>query len=243
MDKLSLNGYMKEVKADAKTKEEYRKRYEEVRDKIATRWFTVKATNRIVVHLRIPSEKVKMNYDVLVEFQFGRANGSFKNFRTDDIRVYSNCPSFVFMNARVFDRKGFLIPWAKQLYDKATLEPPADKAKKEEELKKDVKYEKSLYFTALYLTELNPIQVLTEIRESTNVPRVEAIVQYMRSPEKAMQVRTKRSEKDKKKRQGHSDKKETVVTTKDGSISTDKNKVARVQRVSKVGSVNKVKHI
>ena len=65
----------------------------------------------------------------------------------------------------------------------------------------------------------------------------------MHSPEKAMQVRTKRSEKDKKKRQGHSDKKETVVATKDGSLSTDKNKVARVQRVSKVGSVNKVKHI
>lgn len=241
MDKLSLNGYMKEVKASATTKEEYRKRYEEVRDKIATRWFTVKATNRIVVHLRIPSEKVKMSYDVLVEFQFGRNNGSYKTFRTDDIRVYSNCPSFVYMNARVFDRKGFLIPWAKQLYEKATLEPPTEKDKLEEDLKKDVKYEKSLYFTALYFNDLNPIQVLTEIRESTNVPRVEAIVQYMRSPEKAMQVRTKKSEKDRKK--GLSNKKETVVTAKDGSLSKDKNKISKVNKVSKVGSINKVKHI
>lgn len=240
MDKLTLNGYLKKVEADAKTKDNYRERYGEVRDKIATRWFNVRATNRIVVYLKIPSEHVSMNYDVLVEFEFGRNNGSYKKFMTDDIRVFSNCPSFVFMNARVFDRKGFLIPWAKKLYDKATLEEPIDKAKQEEDKKKDVRYEKSLYFTALYFESLNPIEVLSEIKGATNVPRVESIVQYMKSPEKTMQVRTKKSEKQKSRTR-------TVIASKKKGIEevnkSNVHKVSKINKVTSVSSVKKIKHI
>lgn len=237
MDKLTLSIYLRKVEADQKTKDTYRQRYKEVRDKIVSRWFSITSLNHMVVYLKIPSEKVNVNYDVLIEFPFGKNSGTYRGFRNSNIKVYSNCPSFVYINARVFDRKGFLIPWTKQLYDAKTLEPPP-KDKMEEELKKDVKYEKSLYFAALYLDELNAIQVLTEINESVQIPTPSSIYNFMKSPEQVLRSRNRKEEKAKKKEQ--------VARKKQTTASKDKPNTKAVGKVSSIKSVsrsNKIKHI
>ncbi len=243
MDKLSLNWYLKKVEADASTKLKYRKRYEEVQGKIAARWYYINSIDHIVVHITIPSEKVNVNYDVLVEFPFGKESATFRNFKNSSIKVYSNCPSFVYMNARLFDKKGFLIPWTKILYDKATFE--TKEATEGEPVKEyDVRYEKSLYFAALYLDSFNAIQILTFMREAVKIPRPDAIIQYLRSPDKAMFDRVVQGVKEKEKKK-QAVKKATNVSNDLGKIVNAKavTKVSHTASTSKVGSSKKIKHI
>lgn len=239
MDKLTLSLYLRKVEADQKTKDTYRQRYQEVRDKIRSRWFSITSIGHMVVYLKIPSEKVDVNYDVLIEFPFGKNSGTYRGFRNSNIKVYSNCPSFVYINARVFDRKGFLIPWTKQLYDAKTFEPPP-KEKMEEELKKDVKYEKSLYFAALYLDELNAIQVLTEMSESVQLPTPAAISQIMKSPDQVLRTRNRKEEKAKKKDKGKPDKQ---MMTAEKNNKPNSKAVGKVASIKSVSRSNKVKHI
>ena len=239
MDKLSLNQYLKKVEVDATTKLKYRKRYEEVQGKISVRWYYVNSIDHIVAHITIPSEKVSVKYDVLVEFPFGKEAATFRNFKNSSIKVYSNCPSFVYMNARLFDKKGFLIPWTKSLYDKATFETK-EPAEGEPVKEYDVRYEKSVYFAALYLDSFNAIQILTFMREAVKIPRPDAILQYLRSPDKAMYDRAVQGEKDKRKKQFIK-----KVTGDLGKIVNAKaiTKVAHTGSTSKVGSSKKIKHI
>lgn len=190
LNKLTLSLYLRKVEVDDQTKAKYRKRFEEVQDKIIARWYYVKATSRIVAQIKIPSEKTNMMYDVLIEFPFGKSDASYRDFRNSEIKVFSNCPSFVFMNARVFERKGFLINWAKDLYNKETLSPPPED-KKEEELEKDVKYEKSLYFAALYLDRFNAIEILTFLKNANAMPNNDNIVKFIKSSDWTMEKRGK----------------------------------------------------
>lgn len=242
MDKLSLYQYLKKVEVDSSTKLKYRKRYEEVQGKITSRWYYVNSIDHIVVHILIPSEKVNVNYDVLVEFPFGKNSATYKNFRNSSIKVYSNCPSFVYMNARLFDQRGYLIPWTKVLYDKATFET---KEPKEGESPKeyDVRYEKSLYFAALYLDAFNAVQILTYMREAVKIPRVDAILQYLRSPDKAMFDRVVQGEKDKRKKQFVKQIKGDLGRIVNAKAVTNVSKVSRTGSASKVSSSKKIKHI
>ena len=248
MNKLSLNLYLQKVEADADTKDKYRKRFEEVQGKILSRWYFVKATKRIVVQIKIPSEKANLMYDVLIEFPFGKSDGSYKNFRNSEIRVFSNCPSFVYMNARVFERKGFLITWAKDLYNKETLAPPPDD-KKEEELQKDVRYEKSLYFAALYLDKFNAIQILTFLNNADAMPNNENIVRFIKTSDWAMEKRGKAYQAELKKKEVQRAVKNIIPHHK-GSLSVKKissvkvsGKSSHISKISSQARSSRIKHI
>lgn len=90
--------------------EKYRKRYDDMRKKNLRFKFDVHALMpgaRAVVHVKVPSETVSnFFYDVLVEFNpfitgnvAGRRASSFQDCH---IRIFSNCPSFVYTYAYVF---------------------------------------------------------------------------------------------------------------------------------------------
>lgn len=244
MDKLTLSLYLRKVEATDETKAKYRQRYKEVQGKIVSRWYYVKATHKIVAQVKIPSEKTSMMYDVLIEFPFGKSDGTYRDFRNDEIRVFSNCPSFVYMNARVFERKGFLINWAKDLYNKETLAPPP-KDKEEEELTKDVKYEKSLYFAAIYLCSLNAIQVLKFIHDAMTMPNNDIIIKFIRSSDWAMEKRGKeyQAELKKKEKIRAADKGSVKVSGKDKPLISHIKKVSHTSKTSKVNRSKKIKHI
>ena len=81
------------------------------------------------------------------------------------------------------------------------------------------------------------------MREAVKIPRVDAILQYLRSPDKAMFDRVAQGEKDKRKKQ---------IVKQIKSITGDLGKilnakaVTNVSKVSKTGKVNsskKIKHI
>lgn len=83
--------------------EEYRERYDRlVASGKAFRHdtYTVNPGGRVMVHIKVPSETVdNFYYDVLIELE---AEKSAADFRDCDIKIFSNCPSFVFSVAYVF---------------------------------------------------------------------------------------------------------------------------------------------
>ena len=231
MDKLTLNSYLRKVEASDSTKDKYRKRFAEVEKKIISRWYQIQSTDRICVHVKIPSEKTNLMYDVLIEFPFNISSGSYRDFRNSEIKVFSNCPSFVFMNARVFERKHFLLSWAKDLYNKDTLAPPPED-KKEEELNKDVVYEKSLYFAALHLDKLNPVEMLTLLTDATKMPNPDSIIKYIRNTDWAMERRGQLYKREREKK----DFKKKVQSITNGGIKS----VSKIQHTKGIGRSNKV---
>lgn len=83
--------------------EEYRERYEKlIGSGKAFRHdtYTVNPGGRVMVHIKVPSETVdRFFYDVLIELS---AEKSAADFRDCDIKIFSNCPSFVYSVAYVF---------------------------------------------------------------------------------------------------------------------------------------------
>lgn len=84
--------------------EDYRERYDVLRKDKSKPFrhdvYTMTPGNRIAVHIKVPSETVdKFYYDVLLELS---AEKSAVDFGDCDVKVFSNCPSFVYSVAYVF---------------------------------------------------------------------------------------------------------------------------------------------
>lgn len=89
----------------------YRERYNSLskRAKFAHTVYTANPGGRIIVHVKVPSEefskdlhnkaKAPFYYDVLLELEPGP---SITDYGKCDVKVFSNCPSFVFSYAYVF---------------------------------------------------------------------------------------------------------------------------------------------
>ena len=199
MDKFTLENYLKKVEVDTKVKYDYRKRFENIRGKITTSWYTIGSKGSLIVHLKIPSEKAKdFFYDVLVEFVNASKDTSHKQFRQSDVKVFSNCPSFVYMNARYCKDKDWLIEWAIPLFDKRVFDESSDsKAKNSikdtakkilnepvKEKPTDIRYEKSLYFSFLYLNALSPVDVMYNAKKSMRVHQESAIIRHIEESDK-----------------------------------------------------------
>lgn len=80
----------------------YRERYKSLckRAKFSHTIYTIMPGNRTLIHVKVPSETVEnFTYDVLLEF---KAAPDVVDFRDCDIKIFSNCPSFVYSYAYVF---------------------------------------------------------------------------------------------------------------------------------------------
>ena len=107
-----------------------------------------------VIHFIIPSESERNNtYDVVVLFDETGSNivdeALFRNY---NLLFFSNCPSFNYTYAYVYNKEGLIIPYLKDKYDAITLKQ-APVVRNPQEMKS---FEKSTYFACLYLKR-NPI--------------------------------------------------------------------------------------
>lgn len=77
----------------------------------------------LVFHFELPSKSSKgIEYDVVLEFPYNESDfNTAKNIFNFPFKVYSNCPSFVYTYAYVFNQHGLLIDWLKSRYDHKTL--------------------------------------------------------------------------------------------------------------------------
>lgn len=104
----------------------------------------------LIFHYQLPSKSGAkyggdLHYDIL--FQIDTNDKMTYNILDMDFQVYSNCPSFLYTYANLFNKKGLLIDWTKRLYQKETIRKMA-------EVRNSygiVGYERSLYITALLI--------------------------------------------------------------------------------------------
>lgn len=78
----------------------------------------IKGTRFLLVHFKFPSKSVDIEYDVVFEFDLKTFDAMPDRFDNLNFRVFSNCPSFMYTYAFVFDAQEKLIPWLKSRFDK-----------------------------------------------------------------------------------------------------------------------------
>lgn len=93
-------------------------------DKMKVQIYDTKKT--VVFHFEMPSKSSKgVIYDIVLEFPYKEVDfTTAKNIFNFPFKVYSNCPSFVYTYAYIFNQNGLIIDWLKSRYDKKTLQTP-----------------------------------------------------------------------------------------------------------------------
>lgn len=115
--------------------------------KMSVTWYSL-GDKLLIAHIKVPSKKINdLYYDVLIEINVDSIPSGVTTINDAQIRVFSNCPSFIFTYAKVFFNKGILIDWARRKYDmKIFTDDPIKRNPS-----KIVNYEKSLYFAFKFI--------------------------------------------------------------------------------------------
>ena len=243
MAQLTLREYFKIVSSNNKFTE-YTGRYHSIKGNVVVKWFKLKDCGHMVLHYKIPSEKRKnLMYDTLIEFCTDRLTDNA--LRNAPIRVFSNCPSYVFMNARFADMNGFSIPWANPLFNKETLERPSeeDQAK----LPTEIRIERGLFFPLFHAKNMSAIQVMDCATNALPIKNGEELTKFIKSQDWVLEKRgqapdMKRMADILEKFNPFSKKKKD----KDGESTASSpyvKKVTKTGRVAKTKSVSKIKSI
>ena len=224
MTKFTLNTYISSTKSD-KNIPEYNKRYEEIKTKIKQNWYSVKDSGHLVVKFDIPSEKVGgIGYDVIIEFNVGHS-ATFMEFKNTQIQVFSNCPSFIYMNAYFCKKSNLLIDWALPMYKDQNIFNEPIKKDPESPTQNNIRCEKSLYYAIKYLTSLSPVQMYLNASQSTKLPNSKILLQHIQGTD---EVDKKRSD--------------TISKEKTKLIKEKENEVAAAERKMKLKSIFSITH-
>lgn len=188
MEKLTIRSYINNNTFDQKKKKEYIDRYNAISSKIHFKWFKMSDSQHLVMHFKIPSEKSKtLMYDTLIEFC--TSTNTPYSLKNCDIKVFSNCPSYVFMNARFASMNNLSIKWAESLFSKETLKPPEENSTKE--LPKEIRIERGLFFAIYHVNQLNDIELMACAQKAYKVPNGETITTFIRNQDWVMEKRGK----------------------------------------------------
>lgn len=213
--------------------------YERIQESIRCMWYAIEK-KYFVTHVKIPSKSVdKLYYDVLIEIDVDSIPQASSVINGGNVRVFSNCPSFTYTYAYVFNQKGDLIPWTKSKYNHKIfeLEPGKRNPMGIEN------YEKSLYFAIKYITSngrnyknkinYEVFRVHTHSQILTKITHADTVLTYYKSKKKKENERKllEKSHKEKGKPSPSFSNKKT------------NNRVSSVKRTKKSSSVKKTKKI
>lgn len=178
--------------------------------------------SRIFIHTKQPSETYDMFYDVVFEL-----TSKEKNIENCSFKVFSNCPSFAFTYAHVFNTRDLLIEELKDKYDKEIFKNNPY----QRNFYEMISYEKSIYFSIKYILdnsdEIDELLVDPESLKSKTFSDIDNIDKKVVENKKLKQ---KESENKKKE---ESDKKETIIDKiKDKITNRDSNH--RIKPKSKI---------
>lgn len=182
--------------------------------------------HKMYITVDIPSDSYKLSYQVMIEMQYNDK----KDYIDDkDIRIFSNCPSFVYTYAYVYNLSGHIIPELKEKYSKEVLtQQPIQK-----NYFKIMSFEKSLFFAFTYLLE-NFKTIDDLLRNAKHLKRYDPFDNIM-TDKQIIELY------DKKRREYNKLKKENVVVALADKIKKDNKKKSDAQR--KIISSNPEGHL
>jgi hypothetical protein len=132
-------------------KDDLTRRYKTLKKKKKFRYTVYKDKDEYYFHIIVPSESERDNtYDVVLYFTMGEEDFKYDNFlKRYYVKFFSNCPSFIYSFAYVFNEYGFLIENLANKYTDLVLgNMPIIRNPGE-----IVSYEKSLMFACLFVDE------------------------------------------------------------------------------------------
>jgi len=135
----------------AATKQKYLEEFNLLKENIVANW--VKQGDILICHLKIPSAKnSRILYDVVYEFDTkDQVDFDGRNIDGVNVRMFSNCPSFLFTYAYVFYQNELGIKWLKSKLQSQFLKKPASQRNNYG----IISYEKSIYIGFLYIRYTN----------------------------------------------------------------------------------------
>ena len=96
--------------SSSKQKDDLDNQFKEIGDKIISKIYRYR--DFVIYHVVIPSAKNELiNYDVVIEVTTKGMNPGAATLEDVPIKVFSNCPSFIFTYAHVFRGNGLLCDW------------------------------------------------------------------------------------------------------------------------------------
>lgn len=109
-----------------------------------------KNSNVIVYKIKLPSRSYdKVVYDIIIEYNL-KDIGSSETINNVPFKCFSNCPSFIYTYAHIFEKKELLCPWLKDKYSRDILNKAPDTRNEY----KIISFERSLYLALKYISLL-----------------------------------------------------------------------------------------
>lgn len=238
-NRLSIPEYNKIADMNKDKYKEYERRYEDIKNKVHIRWYKLLDNKHLVMHFKIPSEKSKLMYDTLIEFYTTYTDANA--LKRCEIKVFSNCPSWVFMNARVAMEKHMDISWANELFNKETLKPPEEG----KETPTEIRLEKGLAFAIIHIKRMDNVELMAKAKTAMVIPNGKTLSSFIRNSDWVMEKRGQyKSEQDfKKLLEKFSPVKVSQAQTKRAGMSTSKTIKTTKVASTKTKSVAKTKKI
>lgn len=139
------------IAPNAVIKSDLMEQYYRLSSKMTCDWYRP-AKNTLVAHLTLPSRtKRGIHYDIVFEFDItGIDEASVTTMPAVPCKVFSNCPSFSYTYANVFDGKKQLCRWLKDKYEK-TIFKKDPVVRNPNEI---IGYERSIFIAGLYIQRL-----------------------------------------------------------------------------------------
>ena len=197
-----------------------------------------KYNDSIIFHIVVPSretsEEKDISYDVIIEVPLRGLDTNENTVENTDIRVFSNCPSFIFTYANAFFRRKVFCNWLRSKLNSEIYQRDRENTKNPYGI---IGLERSLYLAMKYING-SGLHYLSKINTILNkVNGYAQIAMNVRSQEDILSNRRKEKIKQDKKEV----KKENA--TKKKSNKKGIHYVSTTKKVSKVKRVNKVKKI
>ena len=142
---MTIRDYLEDEKT-TEEREKLNKVYASIANNVKFRLYRYR--DFAIFHVTVPSSKPgDVSYDVVIEVKTSALHASAATIEDLPIRVFSNCPSFVFGHAYRYNQKKVFIDWLADKYDASTLEKDPDEAKSS----KYSYLERSVYLALLYI--------------------------------------------------------------------------------------------
>lgn len=161
--------------------------FEQLRNDIKMKVYMNKKT--LIYKIDIPSRSNKdVVYDVILEYDLTKLPDDKTTINELEFSCFSNCPSFAFTYAYIFNEKGLLCTWLKDKYDKKIIREKPE-VRNEYQI---MGFERSLYIALKYISlsgrnKVDNIRIL-----STNFKKYSDIKSLIKTQEEIMESLNKK---------------------------------------------------
>jgi len=199
--------------------------------------------NLLIYKIDIPSRSIDgVFYNVIIEYNLKDIPGNITNINELPFTCFSNCPSFIFTYAYVYNKNKLLCPWLKDKYSTKVLSDTPSARNQY----KIISFERSMYLALKYISLLgrnkleripflaHKINSLDEIKRNVQ-SETEILVRYNTGVEKKENTKVNKESESTSSKTPHRSGNDGYVKSSDTTKSTKKGGItAKTKKIKKI---------